>query len=144
MNGLAAEQDETNEEGFEKSKKLQIAGATMQMLSGIATAISGAFTTKTGPWDIALAAIQAGMIGAMGAANIAKIAQTKYEGSSSTSVSRPNTSAMSSITAPVQYTQDVQGASIEGSIKDTKVYVTEGDITNTQKKVDVAQSENRY
>jgi hypothetical protein len=51
---------------------------------------------------------------------------------------------MGSVVAPVQYTQDVQGASIEGSIKDSKVYVTETDITNTQNKVDVAESEARY
>lgn len=145
MYGLAAEQDETNKEGFEKSKKMQIAGATMQMLAGIATAISGAFTTKSGPWDIALAAIQAAMIGAVGGVQIAKIAKMKYNGSGSSGASAsPNISAMTSLQAPVQYTQDVQGAAIEGAITDTKVYVTEGDITDTQKKVDVAESENRY
>lgn len=145
MYGLAAEQDETNKEGFEKSKKMQIAGATMQMLGGIATAISGAFTTKSGPWDIALAAIQAAMIGAVGGVQIAKIAKMKYNGGgSSGAAATPNVSAMTTLQAPVQYTQDVQGASIEGAIKDTKVYVTEGDISDTQKKIDVAESENRY
>ena len=48
---------------------------------------------------------------------------------------------MGNIVAPVQYTQDVQGASIEGAIQDQRVYVTESDITNTQRKVDVAESE---
>ncbi len=144
LNGLAAEQDTTNKEGFEKSKKMQIAGATMQMLAGIVTAISGAFTTKSGPWDIALAAIQASMIGALGAAQIANIAKQKYDGGSSSSVSKPNTSAISSVIAPVQYTQDVQGASIEGAIKDTKVYVTETDITDTQNKVSVTENEARF
>ena len=38
MNGLAAEQDTSNKEGFESSKKYQIAGATMSMLAGIASA----------------------------------------------------------------------------------------------------------
>ena len=38
MNGLAAEQDTSNKKGFEQSKKYQIAGATMSMLAGIASA----------------------------------------------------------------------------------------------------------
>lgn len=143
--GLAAEQDTSNKEGFEQSKKLQIAAATMQMFSGIAMALSGVFTTKTGPWDIALAAIQAGLIGTMGAMQIAKIKQTQFNGGGSTSAgATPNTSAMNSVIAPVQYTQDVQGASIEGAIKDTKVYVTETDITDTQNKVSVTENEAKY
>lgn len=145
LSGLAAEQDTTNKEGFEQSKKLQIAAATMQMFSGIAMALSGVFTTKTGPWDIALAAIQAGLIGTMGAMQIAKIKQTQFNGGGSTSAgATPNTGAINSVIAPVQYTQDVQGASIEGAIKDSKVYVTETDITDTQNKVSVTENEAKY
>lgn len=145
MNGLAQQQDASNKEGFEKQKKYQIAAATMQMLAGIATALSGVFTTKTGPWDIALAAIQAGIIATTGAIQIAKIKQQKFDGgSSSSSVSSPNTGAVASVIAPVQYTQDVQGASIEGAIKDNKVYVVESDITNTQNKVSVTENEAVY
>ena len=77
LDDVASSQDTSNKEGFEKSKKLQIASATIQMLTGIATAMSGVFTTKTGPWDIALAAIQAGSIAASGIMNINKIKQTK-------------------------------------------------------------------
>lgn len=145
MEGLAAEQDTSNKEGFEQAKKYQIAAATMQMLSGIAMALSGVFTTKTGPWDIALAAVQASLIGAMGAMQINKIKQTEFNNGGSTSVgATPNTSAINSVIAPVQYTQDVQGASIEGAIKNNKVYVTETDISNTQNKVSVTENEARY
>ena len=146
LQGLASEQDTSNKEGFEQAKKYQIAAATMQMFSGIAMALSGVFTTKTGPWDIALAAVQASLIGAMGAMQIAKIKQTQFNGGGgSTSVGAiPNTSAINSVIAPVQYTQDVQGASIEGAIKDSKVYVTETDISNTQNKVSVTENEARY
>lgn len=146
LQGLASEQDTSNKEGFEQAKKYQIAAATMQMFSGIAMALSGVFTTKTGPWDIALAAVQASLIGAMGAMQIAKIKQTQFNGGSgSTSVGAiPNTSAVNSVIAPVQYTQDVQGASIEGAIKNNKVYVTETDISNTQNKVSVSENEARY
>lgn len=145
LQGLASEQDTSNKEGFEQSKKYQIAAATMQMFSGIAMALSGVFTTKTGPWDIALAAVQAGLIGAMGAMQIAKIKQTQFNGGGSTSAgATPNTGAINSIIAPVQYTQDVQGASIESAIKDNKVYVVESDITNTQNKVSVTENEALY
>ena len=131
------------EEGSKEQKAMQIMGATINMLGGITAAIAGAFTTHTGPWDIALAAIQATAIATSGAATIAKMANTNKNNASSASA-RPNTAAIASIQAPVQYTQDIQGASIEGAIKDTRVYVTESDISNTQKKVDVAESEARF
>lgn len=132
------------EEGSKEQKALQIMGATINMLGGITAAIAGAFTTHSGPWDIALAAIQATAIAASGAATIAKMAKTNKNNASSGSSYKPSTAALTSLTAPVQYTQDVQGANIEGAIKDTRVVVTEGDISSTQKRVHVAESENRY
>ena len=131
------------EEGSKEQKAVQIMGATINMLGGITAAIAGAFTTHTGPWDIALAAIQATAIATNGAATIAKMAKTNKSNASSISAS-PNTSAVSSIQAPIQYTQDVQGASIENAIKDTRVYVVESDISNTQNRVDVTESEARF
>lgn len=145
LQGLSDLQDTTTKEGFEKQKKLSIAAATMNMLQGIATALAGAFTTKSGPWDIALAAIQAAAIGASGAIQIAKIKKQTFDGANSGGASANlSSSALKQFTAPVQLTQDIQGASIESAIKDTRVYVLESDITNTQRAVDVQQSENRY
>lgn len=146
LNGLADTQDKTNKEGFEKAKKLQIASAVMNMLGGIAMALSGVFTTKSGPWDIALAAIQAGVIAATTGVQIAQIQKQQFDGGTNVPTSTPSisASALSAAQTPVQYTQDVQGASIEESIKDTRVYVVESDITNAQTNVSVAESENRY
>lgn len=135
---------ELMEEGSEEAKAFQIMGATINMLAGITAAISGLFTTKSGPWDIALAALQATAIAASGGATIAKMVRTNKNNASQSAKTNVSTSALTSITAPVQYTQDVQGASIEGAIKDTRVYVLESDISNTQKKVNVAESEARY
>ena len=142
---ISEQQDQSNKEGFEKAKKLQIAAATIQMLTGIATAMAGAFTTKTGPWDIALAAIQAASIASAGAFQIAKIKNTKFD-SASTGASSASISggALNTFVAPVQYTQDVQGGSIQEAIGNTKVYVTEYDISKTQNKVSVVEQENRY
>lgn len=82
---------------------------------------------------------------ATGIMQINKIKSTQFNGgSTSGSSATPNTSAVASIQAPVQYTQDVQGSNIEGAIKDSRVYVVESDITNTQNKVDVAESEARF
>lgn len=143
LDGIADNQDQTNKEGFEKSKRLQIASATIQMLTGIATALSGAFTTKSGPWDIALATIQAATIASSGAAQIAKIKSTKFDGGGS-SANISSSSVANTIMPPIQYSQAVQGATTEGVIKNTKVYVTETDITNTINKVTVQENENRF
>lgn len=133
------------EEGSEEQKAFQIMGATINMISGIVAALSGTFTTHTGIWDIVLAATQAAAIATAGATNIAKIAQTnKNNAKSMATGAKSSASALSSVIAPVQYTQDVQGASIEGAIKDSKVYVVESDITNTQNKVSVTEEEARF
>lgn len=145
MNGLAAEQDTSNKEGFESSKKYQIAGATMSMLAGIASAWASSMQLMFPANVIIGSALSAMMLGT-GIAQIAKIKNTQFGGggNASGSSATPNAGAVNSVIAPVQYTQDVQGASIEGAIKDTRVYVTEQDISSTQKKVDVAESEARF
>lgn len=147
MNGLAAEQKTDTKEGFEQQKKFQVAGATMSMLSGIASAWASSmeFGPIAGP---ILGSILSAFMLATGIMQINKIKATDFNDKGSTSSTgasaSPNTSAINSVIAPVQYTQDVQGASIEGAIKDNKVYVTETDISNTQNKVSVTENEARY
>ena len=145
MNGLAAEQDTSNKEGFESAKKFQIAGATMSMLAGVVSAWASSMQLGPIAGPILGAILTAMMVGT-GIAQIVKIKNTQFDskGGVNTSTTTPNTSAINSVIAPVQYTQDVQGASIEGAIKDSKVYVTETDITDTQNKVHVSESEARY
>lgn len=145
MNGLAAEQDTTNKEGFERSKKFQIAGATMSMLAGIASAWASSMQLMF-PANVIIGGILSSLMLGTGIAQIQKIKATQFGGGGSVSGSSatPNIGAVNSVIAPVQYTQDVQGASIEGAIKDTRVYVVESEISNTQKKVDVAESEARF
>ena len=145
FNGLAAEQDTSNKNGFESAKKFQIAGATMSMLAGIAQAWGSSMNLPFPVNLIVGSALTSIMLGT-GLAQIAKIKNTRFGGNGSTSGSSasPSTSAVSSIQAPIQYTQDVQGASIENAIKDTRVYVVESDISNTQNRVDVTESEARF
>lgn len=142
LDGIADQQDTNNREGFEKSKKLQIASATIGMLTGITNAISGLFTTKSGPWDIALAAIQAATIAASGAVQINKIKSTKFDGGGAANVSAGAINNM--IVPPVQFSSAVQGATTQGVIKNQKIYVLESDIANTTKAVVTQMEENTY
>lgn len=140
---MADQQDATTEEGFEQQKNLQVAAATMAMLSGITMAISGLFTTKSGPWDIAIAAVQAAAIAASGAIQIASIKKQTLGGNTPTpSVSANATSA--TITPPVQYSSAVQGASTEDVLADQRIYVSVQEINDVQSRVSTQVNESRY
>ena len=135
--------DATQEEGFEKSKKLQIANATIQMLVGITSAISGAFTTKSGPWDIALAAIQAATIATTGGIQIAQIKKQKFS-KEPEPVSVPSINTAALMSTPINYTTEVKGAQAIEDVVDTRVFVVESDITDTIRKVEVAEEESTF
>lgn len=152
---FAEMQDTTTKEGFEKNKKLQIAATVMNTLSSMVQALAGgnSMASQLGlaaPVGWALGAAQAAATAAMGAAQIVKIKQQQFNssgsiGGASSGASRASiNSSASRVIAPVQYTQDVQGSKLEDTIKSSRVYVTESDITNTQRKVNVAESESRF
>lgn len=142
--------DQSTEEGQEKYKALMYTSTIVSMLAGIGGAIASAFMpVNAGMTIFGQIAMAASTSASVLASGIAQLLQIKNANQNSTlggtgSFATPNTSAITSMQAPVQYTQDVQGASIEGAIKNTRVYVTEGDISSTQKKVDVAESEARF
>ena len=144
LDSFADAQDKTTKEGFEKSKKMQVASATIQMLQGIATAISGAFTTKTGPWDIILAAAQAASIAVAGGIQINKIKQQKFDGGS-TSISAPTVNmptAADIANSSLNTREIISDSEAQSNLEATKVYVTESDIASTTKKVQTIESEN--
>ena len=145
MNGLATEQDTSTKEGFEQQKKFQVAGATMSMLSGIASAWASSmeFGPIAGP---ILGSILSAFMLATGIMQINKIKNTDMNdnGSTSSASATPNTGAINSVIAPVQYTQDVQGASIEGAIKDSKQYVAVTEINEVGNRVEVTEQEAKF
>lgn len=145
FDGLAKEQDQSNKKGFESAKNFQIASSTVSMLAGIASAWSSSMQLPF-PANVIVGGVLSAMMLGVGIANINKIKQQKFGGSSNSSSQSAsvNTAAISSINTPVQYTQDVQGASIEESVKDSRVYVVESDITNTQNKVKTTETESRF
>lgn len=144
LDSVAEQQDTNNKEGFEKSKKLQIASATIQMLTGITTALAGTFTTKTGPWDLILAGIQAASIAASGIMNINKIKSTKFDGGGGATASVNNGALSNMVVPPTQISNMVQNSEMAGNIKNQKVVVLESDIVNTVNKVTVQEQENSY
>lgn len=145
LSALAANQDQTNKEGFEKAKKMQIASATMNMLAGITAALSGLFTTKSGPWDLVLAGIQAATIAATGGIQIANIKKQQYDGSGgglgnlNGAGATPNVSMESLI--PINYTREILTDTETTELnQNNRVYVVESDITDTQRNVSVKEN----
>ena len=149
LSALAANQDQTNKEGFEKAKKMQIASATMNMLAGITAALSGLFTTKTGPWDLVLAGIQAATIATTGGIQIANIKKQQYDGSGgglgnlNGAGATPNISMADMM--PIQYTRELMTDTETTNLnKEQRVYVLESDITETQENVAVKESNSSF
>lgn len=136
--------DTTNRDGFEKNKKLQKANATIGMLVGITNALSGAFTTKSGPWDLILAGIQASAIATSGAIQIANINKQRFDGGDADSVSvTPNMNINDSM--PIQYTRELLTDTETTELnKSTKVYVLESEITETQDNVRIKEANSSF
>lgn len=150
LGAFADMQDTTTKEGFEQQKKLQIAQVTMNMLGGVLAAWTSAMNPANA-WMTIWGQIAAGTAQtiatlAMGAAQIQKIKQTTFNdgGASAGGAASVNPSAISSISAPVQYSNVANVSDITSQIKDTRVFVVESDISNTQRRVSVAEDENRY
>lgn len=147
MSALADQQGTETKEGFEQQKKYQIAAVTMNMLGGVISAWTSAMNPANA-WmtiwgQLAMGAASTAMILATGIMQIQKIKQLQFDAGGG-STSNPSGGSMGNLLAPVQYTQDIQGAEIEGAIKDSKVYVVESDITDAQNRVDVTENEAKY
>lgn len=145
LSSIASTEDRQSEDSLKRYKAMQTAAATINMLVGITAAISGLFTTKSGPWDIALAAIQAAAIAAAGAANIHQIQNTELGGSPLAGVANTAGAALATtIIPPVQYSAAVQGAAIEQTVGSQNQYVAVTEIQRVGEKVNVAETEARY
>ena len=142
---------ENEKEAFERTKGLQKASAIVNMLSGVAAAISTA--QQLGPIiGPIIGAANAASVIASCMAQIKKINNTKFDGSgdSGTSVATPSPSTTANTYNPT-YTANTTGknnvdrlqSTIEdNSMKNVKVYVTESDISDSlnSKKVKVQES----
>lgn len=109
----SAEELENAKKGFQVNKALQLASAT---LSGV-QAVQNAFTTASlSPITLAFPAypfIQAGLAGVFSAANIAKIAASKFEGGAGSPSTSSGGGGGASIPAPPTISN--QNANVEGT-----------------------------
>ena len=146
LSGFADLQDTTTKEGIQKQADLQYAAAVMNT----ANAIIGAWTSSMSlpaPASFIVGGIQSAAAATMGGIQIAKITQAankagaNLSGGSSATVS---SSAVSSLSAPIQYTSDVNSSKVEDTIKNTKIYVSVTDINEVQDRVKTQVTENRY
>lgn len=144
LNTLAAQQDKTTKEGFEASKKMSIAAATMQMLQGVVAAWTSSMSLPM-PIGAITAGIMTASTIAMGAVQIANIKKQTFEGAdkgggsaNAPSVPPINTAAL--LSSPINYTTEVKGAQAEEAIPQ-RVYVVETDITDAQTRAQITQDE---
>lgn len=150
LSTLAAEQDITTEKGFKKQKAFNISASVINGLMGIlnawVSAMSPTNAWMTLPGQIALGASQSALMATLMGIQIDAIKKQTLGSMTSLGSSAPAASALSAVTAaPVR--QDVNTASINKLLnqkKDTRVYVLESDITNTQNKVNVQEKENVF
>lgn len=144
LSSIANKQSDETEEGFEKQKKLQIAAATMAMFGGVVNAITSAFNPANAWMTIygqsAAASAMSALVLTSGLMQINQIKKQKFDGESTAS-SSPTLSALQMVDTGVQATTNIDGASVEGTVTDTRVYVVESDITSTQHNIKTTVSE---
>ena len=133
------------EEGSEEQKKMQIAGAVMNGLAGVANAIAGAMAFPNPILAPILGAINAATVVATTAAQIRKIQSDTNDisGDGSVSAATPATGQLldNGIFASQLGTEtelDLQAA------KNTRVYVLESDITDAQDAVKTHVDERNF
>ena len=150
MNALAEQQDETSEEGFEKQKKLQIASATISMLQGMLGAFSQSMAAFAFPLGPIIGAAMSALVAATGIMQINQIKKQRFDGGDSGTVAStpsasPSITAVKAMGGPaVNPVTNIQGASTEETVQESRVWVSETDITDTQKKVRTVESESTY
>lgn len=143
---LANNQDKTTKAGFEKSKKLSIAAATMSMLQGIISAWTSAMSLPA-PLSFITGSAMSAFTASMGAIQINQIKKQKFDSGSSDGDSTANIPAINTaslLSTPINYTTEVKGVSAMEDATDTRVYVVESDITSTINKVRTTESESTY
>lgn len=143
LNTIADNVDTTTKEGFETSKKMRIASATMSTLGGIIDAWTSAMNPDNawmGIWgQIATGAATSALIATTGALQVGEIQRTTFDGGGSINASAtPNISMADAM--PIAYTRELLTDTETTEMNSSqKVYVVESDITNTQRDVEVKE-----
>ena len=142
LNAIEANMDKSTEEGFERSKKMRIASATMSTLEGIIGAWTSAMSLPA-PFSYIIGGIQSAATAALGGVQIAAIKKEKFDGGGGGDISgaAATPSINMSESMPVQYTRELlTDKETDNLNQPTRVYVLESDITESQNKVKVSES----
>ena len=141
---------DATEEQLRAAKGMRIAGATIDMLSGVVSAISTA--QKLGP--IAgpiMAAINSAAVIASGVANIAKIKQQDTSKNNTSTATPTSVSAATSAPAVIQQvevTRTLTGATEEARLnrmaEDQRVYLVYDDVEQAGRRVEVQDTESTF
>lgn len=146
-NGKISEEQAKKE--FKKVKALKISTAIIDMLNGVVSAVSGA--QSLGPiLGPIMAAINSAAVITAGTQNIKQIKSTEFGdeggtgGAAVVQAASPILDENRDITALSGITTAINTAATANAGGDTKVYVTEQDITDTQNKVKVREQNNKW
>lgn len=132
IGNILSAQMERYDENSEEYKKLKYAQGVMTTAEGVLAAfMSGIESGIPAPWNLALAAAMSGLALTAGIMQLNNIKNEKLGGS------MPNTVEVGSEYDTLSYQTNVDTLS---AIQDQRVYVVESDITDTQNRVEVAES----
>lgn len=152
INSLLGSLTEGMDKNSEEYKNNQITQIVISTITGVAQAIASAWqlgpimgaivgpinaTATLASGITAIKKLQSGTPSLSGMGSVSNMM-------SSVNPSVANQSALESLSQGVNYTNMVQGSSTEETLKDTRVYVLESDISSTQKNVSVIESESTY
>lgn len=144
LSGALDDAADLAEEGSKEQKALKISSAIIDGILGGIAAFTGMIQTIPGPAGMIAGALAASTVAISTAASIKKMAAVKVgKGGGGGGANMPSVSlnGLAASQAPVQATTQVTGASTEAAMQDTRVYVVESDITDTQRKVSIAEAE---
>jgi hypothetical protein len=129
---FARQDEESQKRAFNFSKAMKIASTIMSTIEGVQNAFKTAQESPITAVVPAYPFIQAGIAGAFGLAQVAKLKATKYNSQQATQQSG---GGMPQMSAPQTSSSMLQQGGNEQLTQQQRVYVLEGDITRTQQRV---------
>jgi hypothetical protein len=131
-NAFARQDEESQKRAFNFSKAMKIASTIMSTIEGVQNAYKTAQDSPITAFIPAYPYIQAGLAGAFGIAQVAKLKATKFN---SQQASQQSGGGIPQMSAPQTTSSLLQQGGNEQLTQQQRVYVLEGDITRTQQRV---------
>ncbi len=144
VGGMLTAVSDLFEESSEANKAFQIAGITVNAIAGVANAIASAMNLPSFIAPI-VGAANAALVVSTAAAQIAKInSDSKDLGAGPSVTSQPVTGSLIDMGVFATQLATETGIDLQEQQQDTRVYVLESDITQTQKSVRTQVRESRF